>query len=65
MLGYFEGARVLGVTATPDRGDKRLLGDYFENVAHETTLVELDPRGYLCRIRVKTLPLRIDISDVS
>ena len=64
VLGYFEGARVLGVTATPDRGDKRLLGDYFENIAHETTLVELVTQGYLSRIRVKTLPLRIDITKV-
>jgi superfamily II DNA or RNA helicase len=52
VLGYFEDARVLGVTATPDRGDKRLLGDYFENVAHETTLVDLIRDGYLARVRV-------------
>ena len=64
VLGYFEDARVLGVTATPDRGDKRLLGDFFENVAHETTLVDLIRDGYLCRVRVKTIPLKIDLRDV-
>ena len=64
LLGYFEDARVLGVTATPDRGDKRLLGDYFENVAHETTLIDLISGGYLARIRVKTIPLKIDLRDV-
>ena len=35
VLEYFEDAWVLGVTATSDRGDKRLLSDFFENVAHE------------------------------
>ena len=64
VLGYFEDACVLGVTATPDRGDKRLLADYFENVAHETTLVDLIRDGYLCRIRAKTIPLKIDLRDV-
>jgi superfamily II DNA or RNA helicase len=64
VLGYFEEAHVLGVTATPDRGDKRLLADYFENVAHETTLVDLIRDGYLCRVRVKTIPLQIDLRDV-
>jgi superfamily II DNA or RNA helicase len=56
VLGYFEDAWVLGVTATSDRGDKRLLSDFFENVAHETTLVDLIRDGYLCRVRVKTIP---------
>jgi superfamily II DNA or RNA helicase len=64
VLGYFEDARVLGVTATPDRGDKRLLGDYFENVAAETTLIDLIRDGYLARVRVKTIPLQIDIRGV-
>jgi superfamily II DNA or RNA helicase len=64
VLGYFGDACVLGVTATPDRGDKRLLADYFENVAHETTLVDLISERYLCRVRVKTIPLKIDIRDV-
>jgi superfamily II DNA or RNA helicase len=65
VLGHFNGnTKVLGVTATPDRGDKQLLSDYFENIAHETTLVELINQGYLSRIRVKNIPLRIDISGV-
>ena len=65
VLGYFEDARVLGVTATPDRGDKRPLGDYFENVAHETTLVDLISDGYLCRVRVKTIPIRDQLGRCS
>ena len=30
------GGRVLGVTATPDRGDMRNLGQYFEHLAYES-----------------------------
>jgi superfamily II DNA or RNA helicase len=63
-LAHFNGTRVLGVTTTPDRGDKRLLADYFENIAHETTLVDLIRDGYLARIRVKTIPLQVDLSRV-
>ena len=60
-IDYFDAAFLLGVTATPDRGDKRSLADIFENVAHQTTLVDLIRDGYLSRIRVKTLPVRVDM----
>jgi hypothetical protein len=33
-------AFVLGVTATPDRSDKRALSAYYENVAFEITLLD-------------------------
>lgn len=32
ILQYFSGANVLGVTAPPDRGDMRNLGEYFQGV---------------------------------
>ncbi|MGN1011569.1 MAG: DEAD/DEAH box helicase family protein, partial [Clostridia bacterium] len=32
VLSHFEEAKVLGVTATPDRGDMRNLGQYFEHL---------------------------------
>jgi superfamily II DNA or RNA helicase len=63
VLNHFSG-RVLGVTATPDRGDKRNLGEYFENVAVDIPLVHLIREGYLCPITVKSVPLKIDLSKV-
>lgn len=33
VLDHFKGAKVLGVTATPDRGDMRNLGQVFESLA--------------------------------
>jgi superfamily II DNA or RNA helicase len=64
VLAHFTGAKVLGVTATPDRGDKRSLSTYFENIAHEVGLVELVKAGYLSRIQVRTIPLQIDLRGV-
>ena len=37
VLEHFAGAKVLGVTATPDRGDMRNLGQYFERRAGSST----------------------------
>jgi superfamily II DNA or RNA helicase len=57
-------AKVLGVTATPDRGDKRNLGQYFENVAFEITMFDLIKQGYLSPVKVKALPVEIDLKNV-
>lgn len=63
VLRYFD-ARTLGVTATPDRGDKRNLGTFFEDIAYEYSLRQAIADGFLCRIVAKTVPLRIDLSNV-
>ena len=38
VLNHFHDAKVLGVTATPDRGDMKNLGSVFENLSYEYTL---------------------------
>jgi len=57
-------ADVLGVTATPDRGDKKDLGVYFQRVAAEVRLVDLIRDGYLSPITIRSVPLKIDLSAV-
>lgn len=64
VLNHFGAARVLGVTATPDRGDMRNLGQYFEHLAYEYTLPRAIKDGYLCPIKAVTIPLRLDLSGV-
>lgn len=64
VLEHFEAANVLGVTATPDRGDKQNLGQYFESLAYEYTLPQAVRDGYLCKITAATIPLKLDISGV-
>lgn len=64
VLKHFEKAKVLGVTATPDRGDMKELGTYFESLAYEYPLPKAIKEGYLCRIKAMTIPLKLDISSV-
>lgn len=65
ILDYFSGAKVLGVTATPDRGDMRNLGEVFDSLAFEYKLTDAIKEGYLCRILTQTVPLQLDISSVT
>lgn len=64
VLAHFEAANVLGVTATPDRGDMRNLGQYFDSLAYEYSLPRAIRDGYLSPIKAMTIPLRIDIRGV-
>ena len=65
VLQHFSDAHVLGVTATPDRGDMKNLGTYFESLAYEYTLPKAIKEGYLSPIKALTIPLKIDMSSVS
>ncbi len=64
VLGHFSRARVLGVTATPDRGDMRNLGEFFESLAYEYTLPKAIKEGYLSPIKALTIPLKVDLTGV-
>ena len=64
VLAHFPDAKVLGVTATPDRGDMRNLGNYFDSLAYEYTLPRAIREGYLCPIRAQTIPLQLDLTAV-
>lgn len=64
VLGQFPDAKVLGVTATPDRGDKKNLAQYFDGIAYEYSLKTAVKEGYLSPIVAKTIPLEIDVSSV-
>ena len=65
ILDYFADAKVLGVTATPDRGDMRNLGEVFDSLAFEYKLTDAIREGYLCRILAQTIPLQLDITGVT
>ena len=65
VLDHFRAANILGVTATPDRGDKQDLGTFFDSQAYEYTLRQAITEKYLCPIKAKLIPLKLDISNVS
>ena len=64
VLHHFEDSNVLGVTATPDRGDMRNLGTYFESLAYEYTLPKAIKEGFLSPIKALTIPIKLDLSAV-
>lgn len=65
IINYFDEAKVLGVTATPDRGDMKDLGQVFNSLAYEYTLPQAIKEGYLSPIKAITIPLQLDLSNVS
>ncbi|WP_312047746.1 DEAD/DEAH box helicase [Anaerotignum sp.] len=64
VLEHFSDARVLGVTATPDRGDMKNLGQVFESLAYEYTLPKAIKSGFLSPIKALTIPLKLDLTGV-
>lgn len=64
ILEHFPQANVLGVTATPDRGDMRNLGEYFDSKAYEYSMPDAIRDGYLCPIKAQLIPLELDVNNV-
>lgn len=57
--------KLLGVTATPDRMDKRSLLEIFDTVAHEYTLKQAMDDGYLVPIKYRVVEVKsIDLDQV-
>ena len=65
ILLHFGGhARILGVTATPDRGDKRNLLEFYSRIAYQYTLLDAVRDGWLVRPIAQTIPLELDLRGV-
>jgi len=64
-LERFTGAKHLGVTATPDRGDKKALGQLWRSVAYSFDIVDGIEHGYLVPIKGRSVTIQeIDLSGV-
>lgn len=63
VVNYFD-TDTLGVTATPDRGDKKNLGQFFDDLAFEYSIRNAIEDGFLSRIQAQTIPLDIDLTNV-
>ncbi len=64
VLEHFPRANILGVTATPDRGDMKNLGEYFDSKAYEYSMTDAIREGYLSPIKAQMIPLELDIANV-
>jgi superfamily II DNA or RNA helicase len=51
----------VGFTATPYRGDKQKLSEFFETEAYSIHLLELIKQGFLSDIIIRKLPVQIDL----
>lgn len=61
ILAQYPDAKVLGLTATPDR---KGLGRVFEGIAYEYGLRDAVKDGYLSPIVARTIPIDIDLTQV-
>lgn len=64
VLDHFSSAKVIGITATPFRSDKKELGSYYEKISADVGLMRLIKEGYLSKIKIKTVPLGVDLSKI-
>ncbi len=58
------GPLVVGVTATPERQDKLALGEVFEAIVYQKSLLEMMQAGYLCDLRAIQVLLDADFDAV-
>lgn len=64
-IDHFEDAKVLGVTATPDRSDEKALGQLFDSCAFSMDIEDGIDAGYLVPLRGQEVFLdEIDLSEV-
>ena len=65
ILEAFPDAKVLGLTATPDRADERAMGQVFDSVAYVYEILDAINDGFLCPVlRQRVLVDAIDLSAV-
>ena len=67
ILGHFgawepTGPLLVGVTATPERGDKQVLADVFEAIVYQKSILEMLRAGYLCDLRAVQVMVQANFS---
>jgi len=65
ILSHFAAAKVLGVTATPRRADKAILGSVFASVCYDMGIVDAVDQGWLVPVRQQFVTVNsLDLSSV-
>ncbi len=64
VLDHFSGAKRLGITATPNRSDKRNLGEVFEHKCFEYLLPEAIANGELCKLSIHQCDAGVDLGGL-
>ncbi|HVH97139.1 MAG TPA: DEAD/DEAH box helicase [Enhygromyxa sp.] len=64
LFEHFSSAKILGFTATPNRGDELALGQVFERVAFDMSLPDAIREGWLVPIRQESIDVGVDFRSV-
>lgn len=64
IVDYFASARVLGVTATPDRADGVGLGELFQSICYRLELRRAIAEGHLVPIKARAIKLDVDLDAI-
>lgn len=59
------GAKVIGVTATADRGDRKSLGQFYQKISFDYGLVHAVRDGWLVKPMVQTINIGLDLKNIS
>lgn len=58
------GPLLLGVTATPDRGDRIRLDDVFDGIVYQVGLLDLIAQGHLCDVQAVRVSIQVDMDSI-
>jgi superfamily II DNA or RNA helicase len=64
ILNWFEGYKLLGITATPSRGDRRNLGARFQTKAYEYGLRRAIDERWLSPIKIRECQTGVDLRKI-
>lgn len=64
IIAAWPNARVIGLTATPQRTDGKPLDVSFDHIVHGPSICDLIEQGYLCRYELFAPPSAIDLTGV-
>jgi ATP-dependent helicase IRC3 len=64
LLARFDGALVMGCTATPERADRARLADVWDGIVYQRTLAEMIRAGYLCDLRARRVEILLDLDGI-
>jgi ATP-dependent helicase IRC3 len=59
-MGAIGGPLVTGFTATPERSDKLMLGNTFDEIVYQRSILDMIYEGYLCDLRAVQVMLETD-----
>lgn len=64
ILSHFASAKVVGLSATPDRADGLAMGNIFESVAYEMRMLDAIKAGWLAPLEFRTVATKWDPKQI-